>query len=130
MRDRIIVFIGSGTQIITREQEAAIFSSEVTKRGSISIDGNYINLSSIARIIGLEEYYREHPNMRPAPKPSDTFLHLTMGQIRKGNVRREALASMIRGLENYIASSRYQGTNKPLELLSVFKSRLAALDNN
>ena len=130
MKDRVICFMGGGVKFITSEQESFLFSQEVTRKGSATVEGDILNLSSIARIIDTEEYYREKPNMRPAPEPIKDFPHLTMGEIRRGNVRRAGLESLIRGIENYIASPRYQGTNKPKELLVTFKRRLETFDNN
>lgn len=130
MKDRVICFMGGGVRLITKEQEAFLFSQEVTRKGSATIEGDFINLSSIARIIDTEEYYREHPNMRPAPEMPKDLPYLSPGEIRRGNVRREGLVSMIRGMENYIASDRYQGTDKPKELLAMFERKLATLDNN
>lgn len=127
VRDRVIVFNDGSSKFITREQEEMLFSPAVVNYGSARIDGDYINLKSISRVISIEDYYSQFPAKRPAAEYSE-FDHKAFSEIRKGRVRKSALESMIEGMKKYIASDRYQGTSKPLELLKMMESRLLSLE--
>lgn len=128
VKDRVIMFIGGGTQFITGGQETMIFSQQATIAGGVRIDGNFLSLSSISRIISRDEYYNQHPEKRP-PAEYKSFDHQEFGNIRNGLVHKEALESMVRGMKGYIESDRYQGTQAPKDLLKMMENRLEEFSN-
>lgn len=126
VKNRVILFIGGSTQFITEAQEQMIFSPQATVAGGCKIDGNFLNLSSISRIIGRDEYYAQNPNKRPANEYQtfDGGFHESLGAIRRAEVHKKGLESMVVGMKKYIESNRYQGTQAPIELLKMMENKL------
>lgn len=142
VRDRVILFFGGSHKFITQAQEAALFSEAASSAGSCRIDGDFIALSSIARVCSLAEFYEQNPSKRPAPEYT-LFTKDSGKSTWRETRRKEGIESMIRGMEKYISSTPenpssvcpcgcgkkayYQGTTAPLETLKHMKEKLAAV---
>ena len=65
VKDRVLVFFGKGYKIITMRQENAFLEESNTSARGIEIEGDYVNFSSVAKTISLDEFYNERPELRP-----------------------------------------------------------------
>ncbi len=87
-------------------------------------DRNGIRVNTIAEIMDLSRYYNNYPDKRP--QRTDQFKNmegLGMEVIVKTS-HQEAIKGMIRGLEGYINSPRYQKNEQPLKLLKLMESKI------
>jgi len=105
------------------EEEQALKIAELPHDGEAYLNGSLIMRKNIADILTLEKYYETHPNKRPLIVDNYKFLD-GMGYtgIIKKVGKGKAMKSMIKGLENYITSDNYKGTEAPKELLSLMKT--------
>lgn len=93
----------------------------------IGVGSQMINLKSIKVMQSLEEYYNQYPDQRP-PQYDDFKQRIQedqgiLGTINKFKDNKKALKEMIKGLEGYINSDHYQGTEAPKELLSIMNTK-------
>jgi len=89
-------------------------------------DFGYIAFHSISRMLDINEYYKIAPEEeRPAPKLKELKYETP---IRNLENYKEGLKGMIKGLESYIFSTKYQGTQAPVEILKRLEKKLANLN--
>jgi hypothetical protein len=121
MNSIIIFHDGSKKQVTTSRAEKIWELS--AKQDGFMIAGSYYKFSTVAKILTLEEYYCEYPDERPDPTPIIEESRL-IAEPKYVHSRARALASLIKGLEQYIASDKYQGTENPKKILEKAKRKL------
>ena len=126
----ILVFIDGSKKYINKKAYDFIWKEMANGKDIIGVAGQMINLKSIKIMQNLEEYYDQYPKERP--QVYDDFKQKIqedqgiIGTINRYKDNKRALKGMIKGLEGYINSDRYQGTNNPKELLSLMKLKEAS----
>ena len=121
-----IVFNDRSVKEITEQQKMSIFEGSANPNfKNILIGDSLIAFSSIAKILSEKEYCEQYPDKRVAEVPLFKSLPepiLSEDQNKTSQVKR--LKLMIQGLQNYINSDNYQGTDKPKILLAQIKQKL------
>jgi hypothetical protein len=125
VKNRVIVFHDKTAKYITDKEEAFLFSPAVTARGLGRIgsgnDYEVVNLKNIAKIISSEEYRRLYPE-----KASTEYRNFSAEKPFKWESQHEkGISEIVKGLEQYIASDKYQGSRATIELRDKMKRRLA-----
>jgi hypothetical protein len=131
--NQIIIFHDGGHQEITEKQLDQINQISVTNEKRFRLNGKPVALSSIARILDIQDFYNQFPKKRPAQKlpefkslPKNSYKALSDPKYYTTR-RKRALEGLIKGLKQYINSSRYKGTDKPKELLARMEFQLTKI---
>ena len=124
----ILVFIDGSKKYINTKAYDIIWNSMAKGQDIIGLGNQMINLKTIKVMESLEEYYNQYPKERP-PVYDDFKQKIAEDQgfagiINKHKDNKKALKEMIKGLEGYINSKRYKGTNAPKELLALMNNAL------
>lgn len=133
IKDRVLVFFGKGHKVISSKQEMAFLEESNTSARGITIDGDFVNFSSVAKIISLNEFYNENPDLRPSR--SGTMNNYTYSSKEHLGIRRydkystRPLELMREGLFGHIQRSTWKGTGKrpAQEILETMDRRITEL---
>ena len=112
MNNHKIIFKDGTIEFVSREKYFAL----------IKESGNPANQKFILRNNQYE--FADIKRMVEPPKEAIGFDFNKMLSNRTPEKRKQALQGMIKGLEGYIDSDRYQGTDKPKQLLELMKASL------
>lgn len=136
IKDRVLVFFGKGHKFISSKQETAFLEESNTSARGITIDGDFINFSSVAKIIPLNEFYNENPELRPhRPEMMNLFTREKL-EIRKFDKYSTHALELIReGVKHHIDNpdkiwwKEWSGTGKRPEqdILEKMDKRIAFL---
>ena len=128
VKTNVIVFTDGSNKFITKEIADKIVKITITpqlKVEGITIGNNYIKLTQIAKLLTTEEFYEQYPDKRSDPRLNYLGDNYYQGDGKKLKYNRiNALKGMIKGLQEYIDSRQYKGTDKPLELMKKIKLKL------
>ena len=136
VKDRVLVFFGKGHKFISSKQELAFVEESNTSARGITIDGDFVNFSSVAKIISLNDFYNENPDLRPhRPEMMSVFTRNDF-KIRKfDKYSTKNLELMREGIKNYIDNSEKiswkewhgEGKRPAQDILEKMDKRIAEL---
>lgn len=131
IKNRVIVFFGKGHKLITQaEEEFFLRASNGNAIGTTLSDGAYINFSSVAKIIGVDDFYNEHPELRPhRPEMMDIFKRDRIDIRKFDKYDTNALELMREGVSNHISGNEWRETGKrpAQEILEKMDKRISEL---
>ena len=106
----IITQIGGHYQI-TQDQYNALQKKEMDEE--LILEGGNVKLRQIAEVPTIKKYYEMFPNKIPTQTSKYKKLPSAYQQISY----KEGILGIIKGINKYIQSEKYQGTIKPKEIL-------------
>ena len=125
---KYVIVLTDRTEIVIDEntRNKILYAIDDLKAESVMINGNYYKTWLLGKIITIAEYYKNNPDRIPAPTSKDITIetmtyHPTIGQ--------RMIKGIVKGLESYIDSPQYQGTDKSIKLLKIYKDRLKSYEN-
>ncbi len=134
VKNRVIVFFVKGHKFITQdEEEFFLGASNGSAIGTTLGDGTYINFSSVAKIIGIDEFYMEHPELRPQDSKMMDLFDRGNVEVRKfGKYSTKGLNLMREGLIGYIQKTPWNetGTRPAQKVLEKMDEQIECLDRN
>ena len=121
----IILFHDKSKKYISKKAYDVIMSQIMGGVEKLNIGGNLISFSSIAKILSLEEYQKEYPQETPMKLNEFKFENTEKTET----THKQGLEGIIKGLNKYISSKDYRGTERPLELLKQMENKLKVYAN-
>jgi hypothetical protein len=110
------------TQLEITKQEKEMVEANIGN-DYISLSGNIYRTFQFAKILSMEEFYKQYPHNRPFENPYDLTeeqLNFTIDSYSSN----KATEQIIKGLETYIDGRQYQGTQAPIEMLNKYKRKI------
>lgn len=124
-KTHVILTVSGNHYFLNKKQTEKLFSLR-GKNATIEIDGQTIMVRRISEIMTIDEYYRNHPEKRvPDYKRLE---QMGLGIIKKARNNKKAIIGMKKGLESYVNSAMYQGTENAIKLIDFANKRLAEID--
>lgn len=110
VKSHVILFFDSSKVFITEQQRNGLID-KMTDSGvkQVDIDGQLYNLANIAKVLSLDEFYKEYPAQRPEPQREDQYKKYEGLETRP--IGKNGLASMIAGLEKAIREYQAEGVD-------------------
>ena len=125
---KYVIVLTDRTEIVIDEntRNKILYAIDDLKAESVMINGNYYKTWLLGKIITIAEYYKNNPDRIPAPTSKDiTIETMTYHPI----IGQRMIKGIVKGLESYIDSPQYQGTDKSIKLLKIYKDRLKSYEN-
>lgn len=116
----IIIFHDKSNIFISEEQKNTLYSEPVVKSGKIIIDDQMYSLSSMSKVLSLDEFYRQYPDKAPEYRKEfnvEDVIPMTEEQLR--NMRR----GVMKGLKQFIDEEVAKG-GKPVKAKEIYDNRL------
>ena len=125
MYSHVIITYTKAHYFITPMQEERLKS--LGQDDIIEIDDNKIKGRNIAEVMTTKKYYETFPEKKQNDLP--LFISSERQPMSKERYT-HAIKSMIRGINGYINSPRYQGTDKPIKLRTQMEEKLKAAESS
>jgi hypothetical protein len=110
------------TQLEITKQEKEMVEANIGN-DYISLSGNIYRTFQFAKILSMEDFYKQYPHNRPFENTYDIKEGELDMSIKDYNSSK-ATKQIIEGLETYINGRQYQGTQAPIEMLNKYKRKI------
>jgi len=122
-KTHVIIFHDKSKKFISKEVFDNIWKLSTSGQDKFKSGENIIAFSSIAKILTTEEFYNQYPQEREAQIATSykNFNGLGFRGVIANATVKNALESIIKGMESFIESARYQGSKETKELLEFMK---------
>lgn len=125
----MLIFTDKSSREITEEQKRMVERS--LDKDYICLDGQYYKTFMLGKVLSIEDYYREYPDKRPEntnytfiPEMVEGSTGLLTEKPEPSLTTKPALSGIIKGIENYMGSEQYKGSNATKIMLDKYKKRL------
>jgi hypothetical protein len=113
VKSSVLVFHGKGYKFITAGQEQAFLEESNTGARGITIDGKYVSFGAVARIATADEFYNDHPELRPhRPEMMNLFKRENVELRRFEKYDTRVLELMREGVQHHIDTKDWGGSDK------------------
>ena len=123
--DYLIVFKDGSKKQISSEYGEKILGLSGTEQKNFTLAGQLYSFSNVAKLLPIQEYYQQYPNKKPTT--TTKFKDYPQASFSKSK-RIKFLNAIVSGIEKYIASPGFKGTDSPKKLIEKILFRIRVVE--